>query len=120
MEQKRKEREVVTAIAKLGASFSYNSEHLGEPPGPGWLKGLFGESFFGEVVCVQLPGQPKTGDADLVCLSQLPDLQELNADGTSISDAGLSEIKGLTQLKILRLDGTKVTDTGLVSPRELD
>ncbi len=43
----------------------------------------------------------------------LKQLQELNLDGTKVTDAGLEHLKGLTQLRTLNLSGTTITDSGL-------
>ncbi len=42
------------------------------------------------------------------------DLQQLNLNGTQVTDAGLEHLKGLTRLQTLFLINTQITDAGLV------
>jgi hypothetical protein len=47
IEHKRKERKAVAAIVKMGRQVTYDSG--ASPPGPGWIRGLFGEDVFRKV-----------------------------------------------------------------------
>jgi Leucine-rich repeat (LRR) protein len=150
MEQKRKERETVEAIVKSGGQvyYDYQVDPRGvvlrgtvsaAPPGPGWLRGLFGENFFSEIKTVSLKGgdaelesikgltelqmldlkQSAVTDAGLIYLEGFPHLESLclglGSEGTNIGDAGLQHVKGLSQLRYLYLNNTKVTDVGLAN-----
>ena len=56
----------------------------------------------------------KIGDAGIVHLAGLTNLESLSFSGTSgIGDEALAHLKHLTKLKELHLDGTKVSDAGL-------
>ena len=46
-------------------------------------------------------------------LAALTNLQDLNLEDTSITDAGLAQLKALTKLTRLNISGTEVTDAGL-------
>ncbi len=46
-------------------------------------------------------------------LKEVTQLERLYLGRTSVTDAGLENLKGLTQLRFLLLDGTDVTDAGL-------
>src|SRR5207244_259173 len=86
--QKRKEREAVEAIVKLGGQAHYDYQNLtdGKPPGPAWLRKLLGENFFSEVDVVNLldaRGLP------LEQLSEFSQLKELDLRRTRVTDAGL-------------------------------
>jgi Leucine Rich repeat len=128
MEQKRKEREAVTAIVNLGGGVRYDYQKLGtlaarnaEPTGPRWLRNLLGENFFSEVKNAWFTRASSsrtvmTGDvtdADIANLKDFPQLTTLNLSDTKITDDGLIQLKTLSQLKVLFLDGTEITGAGL-------
>lgn len=52
-------------------------------------------------------------------MGTLTDLEELVANETSISDAGLAHVRVLPKLRSLRLSGTAVSDAGTQHPLEL-
>ena len=52
-------------------------------------------------------------DDDLVYLKDLPQLQNLNLENTSITDAGLEHLESLRQIEAITLTGTQVTDDGV-------
>ncbi|MCX7425121.1 MAG: hypothetical protein NTW96_05770 [Planctomycetia bacterium] len=58
------------------------------------------------------------GDADLVYLKDLPDLQFLNLTNARITDAGLVHLASLRQLDYVVLTGTQVTEDGVRRLRE--
>ena len=58
------------------------------------------------------------GDADLVYLKDLPDLQFLNLTNARITDAGLVHLESLRQLDYVVLTGTQVTEDGVRKLRE--
>ena len=127
MERSRQEREAVDAIRGIGGTVEYDYTGA-EPPGPAWLRRVLGDNFFSEVIGVQLPGDyslrlgfdgfgPSHGatDADLKCLSKLPNLRSLGLRATNITDDGLKELIGLTHLERLDLQHTDTGDAGLVA-----
>ena len=144
MEQKRREREAIEAIGKLGGSVWYDYQRVagGEPPGPAWLRKLFGEDFFSEVDGVLLDESDVTvagllnvkrwarlggltlwegsiTDAGLANVKGLAHLRVLSLWEGSITDAGLANVRGLAQLQRLDLTGTQVTDAGLANLKGL-
>jgi Leucine Rich repeat len=149
MERKRKEREAVEAIGRLGGRtwYEYQSVKGAKPPGPDWLRELLGENSFSEVSVVNLDAEPflnpkssgeaqerfdlitrsltvhpngsKVTDEDLIHLEALVHIKTLNLGRTKISDAGLTHLAGLSQLQTLYLYGTCVGDSGLVQIKEL-
>ena len=124
MEQKRKERDAVAALLKLGGLVLYDYQFdssgrqisSGEPTGPAWLRHLFGENFFTEVKVVGLR-LTKATDIDLDNLKGMTRLQRLGLSATAISDAGLVRLEELTDLQSLSLGlyggESNVTDAGL-------
>ena len=62
---------------------------------------------------------PKTTDADLKGLPNLPFSFGLNLQDTQVTDAGLKELKELKNLTILNLRGTRVTDVGMKELKNL-
>ena len=125
VEQKRKEREAVAAITKLGGFVRYDFEFdksgralpNAEPPGANWLRNLLGENFFTEIQGVVLGKRaniPTPGDAGLVSLSEFSHIQMLMLTDADVTDIGLENLQGLRQLKWLYLSGTKVTSAGMV------
>jgi hypothetical protein len=123
IEQKRKEREAVESIVKLGGSVAYDYELVksAKPTGPDWLRNLLGENFFCEAVVVSLSdGAFIVSDAELVSLNALPQLQTLDLSYALVTDAGLVHLKGLTHLQDLNLNGSKVGDAGLVYLKGLE
>jgi Leucine Rich repeat len=114
IEQKRKEREAVEAIAKFGGQVAYDYERDSpKPPGPEWLRGLLGEDFFTRIVGVDLCCCANLTDAGLVNVKAMTQLQTLSLFFTTIGDAGVENIRGLSLLQSLDLSETQVTDAGL-------
>ncbi|HEV2968530.1 MAG TPA: hypothetical protein VGY55_00995 [Pirellulales bacterium] len=122
LEQKRRETEIVAAIAKLGGvvEYDYQRSPPGKPFGPDWLRRLLGENFFNDVVFVDFQRVPiKVGDADLASVQELTTLKVLWLNGDKITDAGLDHVKGLIRLESLGLGGTMITDAGLLKLKGL-
>ncbi len=91
MQQARRQREAVAAVAKGGGFAGYDSPSgpsLSPPaqPEPPWLRDLLGVNFLSDVEFVAW---------------------------TQVTDAGLVHLKGLTSLETLWLIGTQVTDAGV-------
>ena len=116
----RRQAEVVEWIGTIGGWSQYDWEvdadydpiKNPESPGPGWLLKTLGVDFFSVVVESGLYGSSIT-DAGLEQLKELSQLHWLNLNGTKITDAGLEQLKELSQLHWLTLNGTKITDAGL-------
>jgi hypothetical protein len=123
MERKRKEREAVNAITKLGGEAYWDYQRIpakvgrgwrpegAEPKGPVWLRKLLGENFFSEVECVYAVG-------GLENLKELPHLRELRLMSGGIADADLVNLKGLAELTSLGLIDTRVTDAAVKDLRK--
>ncbi len=120
LQRPRHQRMIVEEIIRLGGSVAYDYQldssgayiYDGKPPGPNWLRELFGDDFFADVGFVKF-GSPQVRDADLGCLDRLTHLRRLYLGGTQVTDAGLEHLPGLTELRSLRLSSTRVTDAGL-------
>ena len=101
-----RQKQVVNEIKKLGGLVEYKVR-IG---GPLWLRSLRTEDFFTDVFFVAFSS---VSDADLEHLERLPQLTQVNLQGSKVTDVGMEHLKGLTQLQDLNLSGTQVTDTGL-------
>lgn len=64
-----------------------------------------------QATVVQMANSDVTNEA-LTPLTSLPNLRELDLNGTQVDDAGLATLAKLPKLKILRLRDTKITDEG--------
>jgi hypothetical protein len=95
------------AVEKLGGRIGWT-----EPSGPEWLRALFGDDFFTDVLWVDL-SNTACADTGLECLEDFGQLERLSLDRTFVTDAGLEHVKGLGRLKHLSVSGTLVTDAGL-------
>ena len=123
MEGKRKERETVEALIKLGAHVWYDYQEIDgqasvfdeQPSGPGWMRKLLGDNFFSRVVGVSLPSYPENAptDAHLQAMRRLTQLQMLWLGSTYVTDDGLINLKGFTKLRELDMRQTKIGDDGL-------
>ena len=121
--QAKVQREAVAAIKAAGGEVFYDCEvgsdglplaadHVPPPPGPNWLRNLFGPDYFATVVGVN--GKDQLGDGDLAPLEHLTHLRCLLIGNDTATDVALDRIKGLTQLETLMLyETTQITDAGL-------
>ena len=107
MEQTRSQWQDAAEWAEMGAGTSYRN---------GKLVGL---QFNIITMSFQYFENKQLGDADLMRLTALIDLEYLNLNDTQVTDAGLTHLKELTNLERLDLEGTQVTDAGLVHLIEL-
>jgi hypothetical protein len=121
------QRKAIAAIENLGAQvrcdyeFTRTGDYSTTPPGPFWLRVLLGDYFFaGDVAEVTLRDLDYTDtstssmtDAGLENLKVLTRLQRLYLREAQITDAGLEHLKGLNRLKTLDLTLTHVTDEGV-------
>ncbi|MHC1743232.1 MAG: hypothetical protein AB9873_09410 [Syntrophobacteraceae bacterium] len=67
----------------------------------------------GRVVHVHLRSSRNATDEVLRRVGSLPDLEELVASDTPISDAGLAHLAALPKLRSLHLSGTRSSDAGI-------
>jgi len=122
------QRDAVAAIKRAGGSVAYdwewgraNSDIMrttGRPRAPQWLADRVGIDWIANVILVDLgtrrndPNQ--AGDETLAQVRRLGHLKFLwLSNNTTITDAGLAQIKGLTALRGLHIDDTLVSDAGL-------
>jgi hypothetical protein len=117
----RAQRDAVAAILKLQGTVKYDWERKdgrnlpnGKPWWPGWLVSLFGIDYFARVTQVRLVAVHELSDSELVHISNLSGLEELDLHRSPVTDARLSYLAGLTDLQSLTLFHTPVSDTGLV------
>jgi len=109
------QRDAVAAIVNARGLVYYDWQDLpgGELWAPSWLVDLIGVDFFGYVTSVYLVHSSTATDTVIAQLGRLTRLQNLNLDDTSVSNAGLVNLKGLTSLSDLSLSYTQVSDAGL-------
>ena len=110
----RHQRSVVDEVAKFDATIHYDYEYRGrsKPPGPKWLRRMFGDDFFTVVAGVEIVTDHITGDA-VAAVSTLPHLKTLLVHSEGIDDQGLLQLAGATELEQLTFRSTHVTDAGL-------
>lgn len=86
-----------------------------EPSGPTWLRKVIGYEYFVDIVSVTA-----TAATDgLEFLGDLPDLQCLSVERSTITDAALPRIGLQTHLRYLWLENTAISDAGLAHLRGL-
>ena len=116
-----RQRRAVAAISRLGGSVAYRGESWHDfdrrNRTPAWLKKLIGQDFLDPVTVVSLSGE-EFHDEDLVCLEDLPDVEEIWIP-ESITDVGLDHLRGMTHLEQVHLHGPGFTDAGLRKLRAL-
>ena len=111
MARARRQKEAVEVVLEVGGEVRYDYElYPKERPVPAWLRELFGDDFFFDVVWV-ICG-PDLGDDEAIYLKRLTNLEMLLV-GAQITDAGLENIGGLIDLRHLFLYDMEATDAGL-------
>ncbi len=110
----RHQRSVVEEVAKFDGKIHYDYEYRGRsrPPGPKWLRRMFGDDFFTVVAGIEIVSERVTGDT-VAAVSTLPHLRTLVVDAEGIDDQGLVQLAGATELERLTFRSTRVTDAGL-------
>jgi hypothetical protein len=93
-------------LNKTGASIAH-----GRDDRPTWTKVLYGDDPYHNPTGVQF--SRSTGDAALVNLRHLAQIDWLNLGKSSVSDAGLVQVGQLTTLSMLVLNRTRISDAGL-------
>lgn len=141
--QAQQQKEAIEAIEKIGGVIFYDYHYpggdfnrLAAPPGPAWLRSLFGIDFVANVTFVRLSYEREAekvvnrigrfrqlkeayldatliADHDMIYLRDLSALEYLYIGSTRITDAGLVNLRKMTMLKHLDLSTTEVTDAGL-------
>jgi hypothetical protein len=138
IERKRKERNAAEKIVRLGGvvEYDYQATKGAQPPGPEWVRSLFGENVFSEVASVKIAVEGDTptwlalirdrtsrdwhlDETGLEHLDDLPNLRSLTLRGNRVTDAELVHLEPLTKLETLFLTGTSVSDAGLVHLKSL-
>jgi Leucine-rich repeat (LRR) protein len=89
-----------------------------QPRAPTWLDQIFGSQLPRVFDRVAEVSRVHSND-DLVLLTALPDVENLQLNDARITDAGLAHLAGHSQLKVLSLAGSSVTDAGLLHLRTL-
>jgi hypothetical protein len=70
------------------------------------------------VISIDLNNNSEVQDFDLQLIANLPNLQDLSLDETSISDIGMAYLTELKDLKKLHVSKTNVTKDGLINIRK--
>ena len=116
----RVQRDAVAAILKLQGTVKYDWERKdgrnlpnGKPWWPGWLVNLFGIDYFAHVTQVRVVAVHELSDAELMHISNLSGLEELDLHRSPVTDARMGYLEGLTDLQSLTLFHTPISDTGL-------
>jgi hypothetical protein len=124
--QAQQRKEAVETLRNMRWEVRYDYEltkdgrpiKLPRPPGPVWLREMFGLEFVANVIGAYNL-QPSGTDADLVQIRKFTQLRYLGIHDMDITDAGLGHLEGLTQLEALRLSSTNVSNAGLAHLRRL-
>ena len=120
------QRDAVAAIRKLEGTVRYDWERKnglnlpnGKPWWPKWLVDSFGIDYFSHVTQVRLVAVHELSEAELIHISHLTQLEELDLHRSPVTDARLAYLEGLTHLQSLILFHTPISDAGLVHLRKL-
>jgi hypothetical protein len=152
LNQKRQERAAIAELEKLGGIVMYGwqggrvngvwryTPTADESTGPDWMRQIFSDDFFTDVVYVALSpiGHQPVGfhrtwtpdlsvtdtdaavkDDDLRLVGMLSRLEELDQSDTDVGDSGLVHLQGLANLHCLDLSHTNITDAGLLRLKSL-
>lgn len=80
---------------------------------PAWLQALIGDHSYRQLRLI-FSKQTTTTDADLACLSGLPNIDTLCLDRTQVTGVGLDSLPNAKRILALQLSGTQVSDESLV------
>ena len=114
------QKNAIEELKALGCELYYDYEHaqgkavagVAAPTETWWRKQL-GNDFFDKLIIVRRRSA-KISDEQMVLLTAVRDLEELNLSGARISDEGLVNLRDLTKMKTLDLWGNDaITDKGL-------
>jgi uncharacterized protein (TIGR03067 family) len=120
IQQATRQKEAEEAIANVGGSMYYdyqvvNGDQIDPnrlPSSPAWVRDHLGNTFFEDVVAVDVRGWG-VSDELVARLRSFPRLKWLVLRGTEVTDAGLEHIEALHALRGLTLDASPITDGGL-------
>jgi hypothetical protein len=133
----RQQRQIVAEIEKLGGSVAFDYQHVGEdvpadsPPGPQFVRSIFGDDVFADVDTVFVGFCLPTGRAntsltggarnwenrDYELLTKLPKVTALNVLNPGVDDDGIGAIAKIHALRRLLLKDPKVSGGGLAELR---
>jgi Leucine-rich repeat (LRR) protein len=85
---------------------------------PAWLQAVLGNHGYRQLRLVYTK-QTTIADADLACLSGLPNIDTLCLDRTHVTGVGLDSLPNAKNILALQLSGTQVSDEGLVHLAQL-
>jgi hypothetical protein len=110
----RHQRSVVEEVTKVDARIHYDYEYRGasRPPGPRWLRRMFGDDFFTVVAGIEIVADHVTGDT-VAAVSTLPHLRSLFVNAEGIDDQGLLQLAEAAELETFSFRSTHVTNAGL-------
>ena len=92
---------------------------MGNRGAPKWFVDQIGIDFFGHVTQVRVVAVHELSDADLIHISHLTGLEELDLHRSRVTDSSLVHLEGMTDLQSLTLFHTGVTDAGLMRLKRL-
>jgi len=128
----RSQTEAVAEIERSGGHVRYDwqrhysrSENrvIPDRPIPGWLMRNLGPDYFSDVNAAVLTDDPKTSSINEAFAARLGRLHRLEIlripSGSSLDDAGMTQLSGLTRLQELDLRCSGVTGAGLVHLSEM-
>lgn len=123
MNQVRNLRRAVAEAQRLGATISYFHEldattSPAEPPGPKWLRRIFGDDFFEEVDQIQIYND-QANDDTLALIAKLPRIRSLIVRSNAFTDKGLASLAGASELETLELTSANVTASGYANLKGL-
>ncbi|SIO06832.1 Leucine Rich repeat-containing protein [Singulisphaera sp. GP187] len=116
------QRRTVALIKAAGGEVEYDYQYVNDtkPWAPAWLRGLFGDEYFQEVVYVYfMSPQQRPTAATMTAFEALNRLKKLYIQDSSQIGAGLIHLRGISHVESLDLEGPGVTDVGLVNLRYL-
>lgn len=124
MNQVHNQRRVVAELTRLNAEVVYdyqvpakccvvdNDPH--DPPGPAWLRAVFGNDLFAHVARVIIRDNQPTDDT-LALVATLPHLRLLGFQSDRVTDAGLVHVAKLHELEHMKFISESITDEGLLN-----
>jgi hypothetical protein len=116
----QKQRKAVAQIQRLGGQVNYDYEfgHHDSPPtppGPSFLRRIFGEDAFANVKYVSLYSETNTiRDEDLIVLRELPKVDQLYLWSPGITDRGMKIVAENRNLQQLSLVDVNISGDGLM------
>jgi hypothetical protein len=112
-----RQRQAVAAIKSMGGEVAYGAE-INESAATltrQLLRRWLPRDCSDDVVWVRLPRN--AGDAQLVYLLSLPNLETIWLENSQVTDAGLDQLSAFTNLRRMYVGGTRATYAGVVKLR---